>query len=205
MLAFGFSSGKKKEEWQNEQQPKSLFAFMMYALCHPLPAPSPLMSCVVPSVKWWKQTTKYHGSFRYASAGPPIFCPPLVFLPTPHSSAENNSQPTSLGRGEGQKAGMLRWWWWMMNHHCCCHCHGISLSSSFWSPLLVLPMQLLHQVMMGHPHTSGKRGSCTCILASEGVEVLLDEPTSLNRGEGLMSLYLGMVGGKMWGQGQMWW
>ena len=195
---LGSAVGRRKKNDENEQQPKSLFVFVMYALCHPLLAPPPLMSHVVPSIKQWKWTTKYHGSFRYASAGPLIFCPPLVFLPTPHSSVENNSQPTSLRRGEGQKAGMLRWWWWMINHHCHCHCRS-------GPPLLVLPMQFLHRVMMGHPHTSGKRGSHVCILTFEGVEVLLDEPTSLNRGEGLVSLYLGVVGGEMQGWGQMWW
>ena len=51
-------------------------------------------------------------------------------------------------------------------------------------------------VKMSRPHPFGKgRGGCTCDLASEGVEAVLNEPTSLNRGEGLVAGLTGEVGG----------
>jgi hypothetical protein len=53
-------------------------------------------------------------------------------------------------------------------------------------------------VTINNPHPFRKgRGSCSCILASEGAEVLLVEPTSLNRGEGLIAEWLGVVEGKI--------
>ena len=40
---------------------------------------------------------------------------------------------------------------------------------------------------MNRPHPFGKgRGRCGCILACEGAVALVVEPTSLNRGEGLV-------------------
>jgi hypothetical protein len=57
------------------------------------------------------------------------------------------------------------------------------------------------QISRSHPFGKG-RGSCTCDLASEGpvasegVEAVLNEPTSLNRGEGLVSGLMGEVGGR---------
>jgi hypothetical protein len=53
------------------------------------------------------------------------------------------------------------------------------------------------EVKISRPHPFGKgRGGCTCDLASEGVEAVLNEPTSLNRGEGLVSGLMGEVGGR---------
>jgi hypothetical protein len=50
---------------------------------------------------------------------------------------------------------------------------------------------------MGRPHPFGKgRGGCTCDLASEGVEAISNEPTSINGGEGLVSGLMGEVGGR---------
>jgi len=51
---------------------------------------------------------------------------------------------------------------------------------------------------MGRPHPFGKgRGGRASVLASEVAGVLLDEPTSLNRGEELVSAWLGVkCGGK---------
>ena len=49
---------------------------------------------------------------------------------------------------------------------------------------------------MSHPYPFGKgRGSYTCNLASEGVKAVMNEPTSLNRGEGLIARLMGKVGG----------
>ena len=49
---------------------------------------------------------------------------------------------------------------------------------------------------LSHPHPFGKgRGGCTSDLASEGVKAVLNEPTSLNRGEGLVAGLTGEVGG----------
>jgi len=45
-----------------------------------------------------------------------------------------------------------------------------------------------------HPFRKG-RGGCACVLASEGDEAVLIEPTSLNRGEGLVARLAGEVGG----------
>ena len=57
-----------------------------------------------------------------------------------------------------------------------------------------------------HPHPFGKgRGSWGCNLASEGAETLLREPTSLNRGEGLMGGFFGVFGDNLWWEGQGWW
>jgi len=39
------------------------------------------------------------------------------------------------------------------------------------------------------------RGGCACALASEGAEAVLIEPTSLNRGEGLVTGFAGEFGG----------
>jgi hypothetical protein len=50
---------------------------------------------------------------------------------------------------------------------------------------------------MGRPHPFEKgRGGCTCDLASEGVEAMSNEPTSINGGEGLVSGLMGEVGGR---------
>ena len=51
--------------------------------------------------------------------------------------------------------------------------------------------------MLSHPHPFRKgRGGSGCILASEGAVAVEDEPTSLNRGEGLAAESTGEVGGK---------
>ena len=50
---------------------------------------------------------------------------------------------------------------------------------------------------LSRPHPFGKgRGGCTGDLASEGVKAVLNEPTSLNRGEGLVAGLTGEVGGR---------
>ena len=55
------------------------------------------------------------------------------------------------------------------------------------SPLVFLPPRFLRRASISRPHPFGKgRGGCSGVLASEGAEVLR-EPTSLNRGEGLIS------------------
>jgi len=48
-------------------------------------------------------------------------------------------------------------------------------------------------------------GRLRCDLASEGAEVLLDEPTCLNRGEGLVAGRLRIVKGELGRRGRMWW
>ena len=58
--------------------------------------------------------------------------------------------------------------------------------------ILVAPDKLTTHT--GFPFGKG-RGGCTCDLASEGVKAVLNEPTSLNRGEGLVTGLTGEVGG----------
>jgi len=56
------------------------------------------------------------------------------------------------------------------------------------SPLVLVHPQLLCQAMLRCPHPFGKgRGVSGCNLASEEAKVMMIEPTSLNRGEGLMA------------------
>ena len=51
-------------------------------------------------------------------------------------------------------------------------------------------------VITSRPHPFGKgRGGCGSILACEGARAMLTEPTSLNRGEGLVTGLTGEVGG----------
>jgi hypothetical protein len=55
---------------------------------------------------------------------------------------------------------------------------------------------LTHLLSPSRPHPFGKgRGGCACALASEGAEAVLIEPTSLNRGEGLVTGFAGEFGG----------
>ena len=182
MLAFGFSGGKKKEEWQKQTATKVVVCFHDICPMPPTSCPpsSHVLCCSPHQVMKMNHKVSWLISLRIGWAS--HFLPPLVFLPTPHSSVENNSQPTSLGRGEGQKAGMLRW---MMNHHHHCHHHRISLSLLFWSPpssppyatwwathiplergAVMLVSSLLRELrycwMSPHPSTEG-RGSCPCI------------------------------------------
>jgi hypothetical protein len=78
------------------------------------------------------------------------------------------------------------------------------------SPLVFLPPHLLHRARLSRPHPSGKgRGRCGCACVSELTGVLVVEPTSLNRGEGLVAGLSvcgcersGVVRGKVWGR---WW
>ena len=63
-------------------------------------------------------------------------------------------------------------------------------------PLVILPLQILRQARLSHPHPFGKgRGGYGCILACEGVVAMEVEPTSLDRGEGLVSGLTGEIGG----------
>jgi hypothetical protein len=68
-----------------------------------------------------------------------------------------------------------------------------------WMALIsshVLPPRILRRARLSRPHPFGKgRGGWGCILASEGAEAVLKEPTSLNRGEGLVAGLTGEVGG----------
>jgi len=55
---------------------------------------------------------------------------------------------------------------------------------------------ILCQACTSHPHPYGKwGGSCSCDLASEGAEAVIIQPTSLDRGEGLIYRFAGEVGG----------
>ena len=118
----------------NSNQSHCSFSWRMPYATHFLP---PLLSCLVlfPLSSDENEPQSIVGCFVMHQLGLPFSAPPpLVFFPTPHSSVENNSQPTSLRRGEGQKAGMLRWWWWMMNHHCHCHHSGPPSSPPYTTP-----------------------------------------------------------------------
>jgi len=75
------------------------------------------------------------------------------------------------------------------------HHLGLPLSGS---PLEFLLPKILCRATKNLPHPFKKgRGSCGCDLASEGTKVVLGEPTSLKRREGLASGWLGVVGGEM--------
>jgi hypothetical protein len=63
-------------------------------------------------------------------------------------------------------------------------------------PFVFLPPWILRRASLSRPHPYGKgRGGGGRILASEGAAAVLREPTSLNRGEGLISGLTGEVGG----------
>jgi len=56
-----------------------------------------------------------------------------------------------------------------------------------WVPFVFLLPRIIRRARLSRPHPFGKgRGDWGCILASEGVEAVEVEPTSLNRGEGLV-------------------
>ena len=100
-------------------------------------------------------------------------------------------------------AGSKRERWEKTGHDKCCgpffimHYVGLPLQGS---PLVFLPPWLLHQISPSHPHPFEKgRGSCSCILACEVGGVLMAEPTSLNRGEGLAAGWLVEVEGPICG------
>ena len=61
-------------------------------------------------------------------------------------------------------------------------------------PLVFCPPLFFHQANLCHPHSSGKRrGRCSKVGGSKRVEAFEFEPTSLKRGEGLISRWLGVV------------
>jgi len=65
------------------------------------------------------------------------------------------------------------------------YCRSLPLHGS---PLVLVHPQLLRRAMLRRPHPFGKgRGVSGCDLASEGADVMMVEPTSLNRGEGLVA------------------
>ena len=60
------------------------------------------------------------------------------------------------------------------------------------SPLVLVHPQLLRRAMLRRLHPFGKgRGVSGCDLASEGADMMMVEPTSLNRGEGLVARSMG--------------
>jgi len=58
-----------------------------------------------------------------------------------------------------------------------------------WSPLIVLPPKFPPSSKNKLPHIPLERGGggYSCILTSEGAAEMVVEPTSLNRGEGLVA------------------
>ena len=83
------------------------------------------------------------------------------------------------------------------------YCPGYPLP---WNPLALLLPRFLQRASLNHPHPLGKgRGAWGCILACEGAETLVIEPTSLNREEGLVVRLLGVVAGELWQGGWWWW
>ena len=64
--------------------------------------------------------------------------------------------------------------------------------------LVFLPLRILRRVSLSRPHPFGKgRGGCSSTLACEGAVTMLTEPTSLNRGEGLVTGSPDDVGGSV--------
>ena len=80
------------------------------------------------------------------------------------------------------------------------------------SPLIVLPPKFPPSSKNKLAHIPLERGGSSygCILASEEAAEMLVEPTSLNRGEGLVAMLMGSVGGGE-GEGEggrgekLWW
>jgi hypothetical protein len=84
------------------------------------------------------------------------------------------------------------------------HCMGLSFPGS---PFMYLPPPFLDRVSLSHLHPSGKgRGGCSGVRACEWAEVIGFEPTSLKRGEGLVSGQMGVAESEStWGRRKWWW
>jgi hypothetical protein len=66
-----------------------------------------------------------------------------------------------------------------------------------------LPPLFLRRANLSRPHPYGKgRGGCSAVAISERVQVFEVEPTSLKRGEGLISGLQGVVEGEMGDEGE---
>ena len=69
------------------------------------------------------------------------------------------------------------------------------------SPLVYFPTPFFRRVNLSCPHPSGKgRGGCSRAGISKQVQVFEFEPTSLNRGEGLISELQHWFEGEMGGE-----
>jgi hypothetical protein len=93
-------------------------------------------------------------------------------------------------RGMGGNELRPKSWFVLVTYHL-----GLPLPGS---PLVFLLPRFLRRAIVSRPHPSGKgRGGRGSILACEGAVTMLTEPTSLNRGEGLMTGSPDDVGGSV--------
>jgi len=70
------------------------------------------------------------------------------------------------------------------------------------SPLVFLPPPFLRRANLSRPHACEKgRGECSGVAVSGPVQAFELEPTSLKRGEGLISELQRVVEGEMGGEG----
>ena len=88
---------------------------------------------------------------------------------------------------------------WAMTNVIAYFCNALDRPPTCWVPPCVFPPPIPPWIEYVSAHIPFKRGGAgAAAVHSVHPEVFMDEPTSLNRGEGLIARWWQVVGGKLW-------